>query len=143
MAELTPGTTSKEMPALASASASSPPRPGVMDEQGVDGRLRKTVRPHALAREDAERLGRRLIEELWIDESIVDDDVRLSQPLERAHGEKPGVARAGAHQGHTPGFHAVTPSRSSKSALASSRLPWASSATSSPSSASRHTSPPG
>ncbi len=102
------------MPAAASASASSPaaederiaalepdhraPQAGVLDQARVDRILWQAVAAGALAREEAERAGRRLVEERRVDEPVVDDHVGGPQPLEPPHGHEAGIARARADE---------------------------------------------
>jgi len=57
------------------------------DENAVDLFLRDVVSPGALADEDFNRLGARLIEERRIDQLIVHDDWSAAQQLKAAHGQ--------------------------------------------------------
>ncbi len=96
-AEVTPGTTSKVMPARSRTSASSPPRPNtngspplslttvlprsrVLEEQHVDAVLVGTL-PRPLADVDAQGLGRGQLQQPRVDEPVEQDHVRLPQQL--------------------------------------------------------------
>src|SRR5205823_2661819 len=87
----------KGMPAAAGTAALEPhdavtgERLG--DQQRVDLVLGERVRPARLAGEHATGRGRRLVEELRIDQSIVDDDLGAPQKVEAAHGDESGIAR--------------------------------------------------
>ena len=125
----TPGVTVNAIPASASASASSPPRPKtngspplsrttsspaapVLDEQRVDLRLLERR-----ARDDERVLGR-LRDELRRDERVVDEHVAGANELEPAGRDQPGVARAGADE--VDGHESARSTRRSKYALRSS-----------------------
>ena len=72
--------------------------PRLLDQPRVDLALRQTVGARALAREDAERARRRLVEQGRVDETVVDDHVGAAQHLETAHRHEPGIARSGTDQ---------------------------------------------
>ena len=112
---LTPGTTSKGMPASASASASSPPRPKM---NGSPPLSRTTVRPRRARSISRRRIsswqygmvglllahveplggGRRQIEQRGRGQVIVEDAVGERQNFAAFQGEEVGIAGTGAHQ---------------------------------------------
>ena len=98
----TPGTTSKGMPAAASASASSPPRPKTngsphlsrtialatprrLHEQALDGPLGHARLPRALPHVEAVR-PRCELQHLAVGERVIENEVGLGQPLRRRGG---------------------------------------------------------
>src|SRR5262249_59203575 len=86
-----------------------PPGLGVMDQDRVDGRLLEVVTARRLACEDAERSGRRVVEELVADELIVDDDVGAAQPPEPFQGDELRVAGPGTHEDDASSRHRAAP----------------------------------
>ena len=98
------------MPASASASASSPPRPnryGIAALQPDDVQSLAAERHEELVdlflgdpvAGDAQGIVRRLVHELWRDKAVVHDRVTGAEPLEAANGDQPRVAGAGADEG--------------------------------------------
>ena len=93
--------------------AASPAR--VLDQPRVDLDLGQAVAAGALAREEPERAGRRLVEQGRVDEAIVDDHVGPAQGIEPAHRHEPGIARARADEVDAPPVHqaSIRPTRDS------------------------------
>jgi len=110
----TPGTTSQGIPAAASA-ALEPDHPlaaeRTLNHQPLDGELRDGGSAGALAHVRPSCSGR-VAQDRTVDERVVEDHVRSSEPRNGAQGQELGVAGAGPDQGdesRTP--HPVSPYR--------------------------------
>src|SRR5205085_6593654 len=116
---------------------------GVAEEEGIAVGLLEDVRPARLAREDAQGVRRRLVEEPRIDEPVVDHDVRAPEQREAAHGHEARVAGPGADERHASALeaHAGISSRARSWRRASSRRSSTISARTSDASARRHVPP--
>ena len=117
-ADDTPGTTSNGMPARASASASSPPRPNTngspllrrttrrprrayFNQQAVQNLLIDGLPAGALADEEPAGPGR-VDAHLLGGERVVEDQIGIAEAPHPAHGDEVGAARPGPDQAHPP-----------------------------------------